>query len=72
VANRTKPSGQGGVLEKSRKDRRRGRGWCSPAVTESTDDDCRPAEVRREIPRRLVDVSERDQREMREGFLGYL
>jgi hypothetical protein len=72
VTNRTKPSGQGGVPEKSRKDRRRGRGWCSPAVTKLTEDDCRPAVVRREIPRRLVDVSERDQREMREGFLGYL
>jgi hypothetical protein len=72
VANRTKPSVQGGAPEKIREDRRRGRGCCSPAVTKPTDNACRYAEFRREISRRLVGDSEEKQREKREALVGFL
>jgi hypothetical protein len=56
----------------------KGDGWekkgCSrsPAAANSAGGACRCAEVRRRISLRLVEVFERDQREMREEGLGYL
>jgi hypothetical protein len=49
VANRTEPGSQGDAPEKSGEDRRRERGWRSPAVTNSSVFARRHAEIRRRI-----------------------
>jgi hypothetical protein len=71
-AKQDEPRESGGAPEDREEDRRRGSGSGSPSASRSTRDACREAALRQGISRWLVEVFEKDQREMGEGSWGYL
>jgi hypothetical protein len=63
---------QGGAPVDGREDRREKWMRGSPAASESAEDTCREAELRRRIAWWLADAFVGDQREIEEGFWGFL
>jgi hypothetical protein len=71
AVNRTEPCSQGNTPEKRGENRRRERGWRSPAVTNFAGHARRHAEICRGISQASLYLERRSKRERREGLLGF-